>query len=198
MFFSIFRPPGILFGLMSFWTWSSWVSKPHTWGFSCDPVVKNLPCDAGETDLIPGQETCCEEQLSPGAATRESMPCKERSPCATTKTWHSQTDKQKRLLHVCLVPMHLPSVLLTRIQMSRSVIWILPKSALLHVYYLLRFPAHPSVILARYCYPGICYQLLPLAQVLTKVAITPNLSVKPQWREFWFYESLTKQDPILG
>ena len=36
-----------------------------------------------------------------------------------------------------------------------------------------------------------------MTQVLTKVAVIPNLSVKPQWREFWFYESLTKQDPIL-
>jgi len=107
MFFSIFRPPGILFGLMSFCTWSSWVSKAHTWGFSCDPVVKNLPCDAGETDLIPGQETCCEEQLSPGAATRESMPCKERSPCATTKTW--QSNRQTKKTHTCLLGTNAPT-----------------------------------------------------------------------------------------
>ena len=155
MFISVFRPPGILFGWMSFCTWSSRVSKAHTWGFSCGPVVKNLPCNAGKTDLIPGQETCCEEHLSPGAATRESMPCKERAPCATVKTWCSQT--HKKLIHdCCLVPMHLLSVVLTRIQMSRSVISILPISTL-HVYYLLWFPAHLSFILARYCYPGICY-----------------------------------------
>ena len=48
--------------------------------FPGGPVVKNLPCKAGDTGSIPGWGTKiphAEEQLTPHATTRESVSPKE-------------------------------------------------------------------------------------------------------------------------
>ena len=50
--------------------------KKTDWEFPSGPVVKNLPFNAGDTGLIPGQGTKIPHaagQLSPHTSTRESM-----------------------------------------------------------------------------------------------------------------------------
>lgn len=57
--------------------------------FPGSSVVKNLPCNAGDVDPIPGQETKIPhamELLSPRATTRESVCCNERSYFTMIKT----------------------------------------------------------------------------------------------------------------
>ena len=52
------------------------------WEFPSGPVVKNLPFNAGDTGLIPGQGTKIPHaagQLSPHTATRELACCDYRS-----------------------------------------------------------------------------------------------------------------------
>ena len=60
----------------------SWLAKPfpslnengHLWDFPGGSVVKNLPSNAGDMGLIPGQGTkipCALEQLSSCAATKD-------------------------------------------------------------------------------------------------------------------------------
>ena len=56
--------------------------KIQVLGLPCGTVVKNLPCNAEYSGLIPGQGTKfphAAEQLSPHTATRESVGCNERS-----------------------------------------------------------------------------------------------------------------------
>ena len=51
-------------------------------GLPCCPVVKNLPCNAGDSGMIPGQGTQvprAAEQLSPHTTTRASVGRNERS-----------------------------------------------------------------------------------------------------------------------
>ena len=59
--------------------------------FPGGPVVKNLPCNAGDMGLIPGWGTKTphtEEELSPLASQLESprVAWHNEDPCATTKT----------------------------------------------------------------------------------------------------------------
>ena len=65
-------------------------NKSHIWlgsegplgDFPGGPVVKNLPCNARNTNSIPGQGTKIShpgEQLSPCLTTKESDHCNERS-----------------------------------------------------------------------------------------------------------------------
>ena len=69
-------------------------------GFPGGPMVKNLPCNAGDSGLIPGGGTKIPhtlELLSLQATTRESERCNEifphdatKIPCTVTKTGGSQ------------------------------------------------------------------------------------------------------------
>ena len=57
--------------------------------FPGGPVVKNLPCNAGNTNSIPGQGTKIShpgEQLSPRITTKESDRCNERSRMTQQRT----------------------------------------------------------------------------------------------------------------
>ena len=57
--------------------------KHHSWDFFGGPVVKNLPCNAGEAGLIPGWGTKISydmEKLSLCAAPRESVCHNEHLP----------------------------------------------------------------------------------------------------------------------
>ena len=58
------------------------LKKTTDWEFPSGPVVKNLPFNAGDTGLIPGQGTKIPHaagQLSPHTATRELACCDYRS-----------------------------------------------------------------------------------------------------------------------
>ena len=65
------------------------------------PVVKNLPLNAGDVDLIPGPGTKilhAMKQLSLGhnsrvCVPRWKIPCDTEDPACTTKIWDSQIDK---------------------------------------------------------------------------------------------------------
>ena len=70
-------------------------------------MVKNPPCSARDTSLVPDQGTKiphASEQLSPHTMTTESMLCNERSNMttkilyATSKTQHSQRNKLRGAL----------------------------------------------------------------------------------------------------
>jgi len=57
-------------------------------------VVKNPAHNARVTGSIPGLGTkvsCAARQLSPQVTIKESPPAATKSPCAATKTQHSQT-----------------------------------------------------------------------------------------------------------
>ena len=57
------------------------------------PVVKNLPCNAGDASSIPGRGTKIPHvsgQVSPPATTTEKFTHCNEEPNATTKTQHSQ------------------------------------------------------------------------------------------------------------
>ena len=57
--------------------------------FPGGPVVENLPSNAGDTSLIPGQETKIPHaagQLSPFATAREPV-------CHNQRTWHTATSE---------------------------------------------------------------------------------------------------------
>ena len=84
-------------------------------GFPCGPVVKNLPSNAGHSDLIPDQGTkipLATGRLSPCttiielASSGALMPELEKSmlhnkelPCATMETQHSKKKKKKKMSH---------------------------------------------------------------------------------------------------
>ena len=56
--------------------------KENPWDFPDSPLVKNPPCNAGDTGLISGEGTkipCVSEQLRLNATTRESVYCNKRS-----------------------------------------------------------------------------------------------------------------------
>ena len=62
-------------------------------------MVKNLPSNAGDAGSIPGQRTKiphAEEQLTPATT---------KSPCAATKTQHSQINKylKQKTCELCVL-----------------------------------------------------------------------------------------------
>ena len=70
-----------------------WALKIHLRDFSGGPVIRSLPCNAGDMSSIPGQGTkipYAKEQLSPLTATRETMCCKERSLVIQGRSWGPQ------------------------------------------------------------------------------------------------------------
>ena len=89
--------------IKDFWLWHIIASscshmfptfKVRPGEFSNGPVVKNPPCSAGDTGLIPGQGTKIPhamEQLSPCTAARESMHHSEKIPHDSTKSSHATT-----------------------------------------------------------------------------------------------------------
>lgn len=62
----------------------------HSWDFPDSPVVKNLPYNAGDVDLIPGWETKIPQPSNNYACVQQL-----KIPHATTKTQHSQTNFKK-------------------------------------------------------------------------------------------------------
>ena len=78
---------------------------------SC-PLVKNLPCSAGDIGSIPGKQTKIPhaiEQLSLCSTNRVCTPQREmlhdgpKFPYATTKTWYSQTNTFLKKILVLLL-----------------------------------------------------------------------------------------------
>ena len=68
--------------------------KGPCWEFPSGPVVKNLPCNAGDSGSILSQETKiphAAELLRPCATTRESV--KRKTPHDTTKIPSTSCDK---------------------------------------------------------------------------------------------------------
>jgi len=58
------------------------------WDFPCDPMVRNLPSNAGDMGLIPGQGSEIPQaiqQLSLRATSKDPTST-TKIPCATTKT----------------------------------------------------------------------------------------------------------------
>ena len=80
--------------------------KTYLWDFPGSPMVKNPPCNAEDSGLIPDQGTKIPQaagQLSPRAKTTEPIHCNEsilhdttKIPRATTKTQRSQISKLKK------------------------------------------------------------------------------------------------------
>ena len=65
-----------------------WYSKSKEQELPCGPGVKNLPCNAADVGLIPGGGTKILH-----AVWQLSQPVATKTPCATTKTQHSQINK---------------------------------------------------------------------------------------------------------
>ena len=72
-----------------------WNFKNKFGDLTSGPVIKNIPCRAGDVCSVPGQGTKIPqavEQLSPWATTRVQAP-QERIPRGETKTHGSQINK---------------------------------------------------------------------------------------------------------
>ena len=80
-------PPTSIYGHMS-------TSRRYVEDFPGGPVVKNLPCNAGDAGSVPGwgnKIPCTKELLSPRAATTEAH--EPRRPCAITRESSSWNEK---------------------------------------------------------------------------------------------------------
>ena len=82
-------------------------SPRETWGFPGGPVVKSLPCDAGDMASIPGQETeiphpmeklsrCTTTTQPPGPTARESEHHEKRSLMTQLRPEAAKLKKKKK------------------------------------------------------------------------------------------------------